>query len=713
LINTLVFLGGLGLLAADAPMVDSPSAAPDDQTALAWIRFENGPEIYEDTPYLWLGDVDIRLTIEVEPATGHVLELLWGSKDDTRDAVATINAKNVKIRGGGYDGFRWLRLPMPEDIRGERYEVALKRAYEKPAFLAAVRLVGPAADGPSVDSTKTAYKMTLATTAQPSPGPVAFPEMQSIWDREPPPPTDSQAADSPADDRQQAAFRLAEKHARQANEQFFRCRRFVEGWLAQADPTTGLIPRNLNRDRDIWNAKDSAADNYPFMVLSAALTDRALFEGRMLEMLRTETRLTSRIDRLPDTWSFSRQAFAADQPNLDSIIFGGSEYVKDGLLPLTEWLGESPWSERMLGIVDDIWKHAPVETPYGKIPSTNVEVNGEMLQALSRIYWMTGQKKYLDYAVRLGDYYLLGDQHPTRNSDHLRLRDHGCEITSGLSELYAAVHFANPEKKEAYREPIHAMFDRILEIGRNEQGLLYNTINPQTGEHDRGVCDTWGYNYNGIYTVYLLDKTEAYREAVRKVLKNLPQVATYHWGSADEYADSIEGAINLYNREPVAEAAEWIDSEIHDMWRVQKPDGIVEGWHGDGNSARTAIMYAFWKTQGIHVQPWRADVRFGAVREDDTLYISLAADEPWTGKLLFDKPRHKVQMRLPLDYPRINQFPEWFTADAQTRYAVREIGAETEQTVTGKQLQEGLPVELKPGAELRWKVHSLRSEKSL
>jgi len=34
----------------------------------------------------------------------------------------------------------------------------------------------------------------------------------------------------------------------------------------------------------------------------------------------------------------------------------------------------------MLDIVDDIWKHAPVETLYRNIPSQNVEINGEILQ---------------------------------------------------------------------------------------------------------------------------------------------------------------------------------------------------------------------------------------------------------------------------------------------------------------------------------------------
>jgi hypothetical protein len=56
-----------------------------------------------------------------------------------------------------------------------------------------------------------------------------------------------------------SAFLAAEKHARQANEAFYRSRRFVDGWLAHADPATGLIPRNLNESRGFWNRCDSAA----------------------------------------------------------------------------------------------------------------------------------------------------------------------------------------------------------------------------------------------------------------------------------------------------------------------------------------------------------------------------------------------------------------------------------------------------------------------
>jgi hypothetical protein len=504
-------------------------------------------------------------------------------------------------------------------------------------------------------------------------------------------------------------FQQAIENGRLANEGFVRCKKFVTGWLVYADPNTGLIPRNLSQDKDIWNAQDSAADNYPFMVLTAAITDRPLFQGRMLDILKTETKLTSRVGNLPDTFSFSKRTFQYDQIDLSRIIFGSAEYVKDGLLPLTEWLGPSPWCNRMLGILNDIWQNAPIDTKFGKIISTSQEVNGEMLQTLSRIYWMTGEQKYLDWAIRLGDYYLLDQQHPTRNGTMLRLRDHGCEIISGLCELYATVSFARPDKKTAYQKPIHEMLDRILEAGCNEHSLFYNWFNPQTGEHDKALCDTWGYNYNGFYTVYLIDKTDSYRNAVRKALSNLNEYyRNYPWEgtSADGYADSIESALNLYDREPIPSVTQWLDSEIKVMWNIQKSDGIIEGWHGDGNFARTTIMYCFWKTKGVTIQPWREDVIFGAIQDGDCLKIALRAEKPWEGKLIFDTPRHKTIMNLPLDWPRINQFPEWFTAQADKTYTVTDLSANSKQTCTGKQLQAGIPIILQPTTEKHLEIIS-------
>ena len=168
-------------------------------------------------------------------------------------------------------------------------------------------------------------------------------------------------------------YRQAAANGRLVQEGLSRSHRYLTGWLSKADPKTGLIPRNL-QDSNYWNGRDAAADNYPFMVLATFFTEPALFGGRMREMLATEQRLCNRVGSLPDDWLFATQEFRAPQPSLPGLIFGASEYAKDGLLPLTEWLGPSPWSERLLGLVEAIWQHADHETEVGRLPAVDHEV---------------------------------------------------------------------------------------------------------------------------------------------------------------------------------------------------------------------------------------------------------------------------------------------------------------------------------------------------
>ncbi|MDW8077298.1 MAG: hypothetical protein RMJ16_00255 [Thermoguttaceae bacterium] len=676
------------------------SSQADQPAAIVAERiFKEGPETYQGVPYFWTAKYTLNLIVPTRPKSSHRLEFLWGSKQDDRTAVIEVNGKKLNVAAGGYDGFRWLALCDFVPQEAKQYEIKVMAGRGKAAFLAGVRLVELLDDAAAQSHRKgLPAPLEISLRVGPPEFPAAFAEWRNFWDR---PSARKPLAKAP-DPGVEQLFNQAEFNARRAHEQFFRCRKYLLGWLSKADPKTGLIPENLRAEGAAWTPENAAADNYPFMVLTAALLDRGLFEGKCREMLETERELTNRLDRLPDAYSLKDQRFLRKEIDLGRVIFGASEYVKDGLLPLTEWLGVSPWSARLIEIVDDLWKHAPVETKWGRIPSVNEEVNGEQLQTLCRVYWMTGDRRYLEWAIRLGDFYLLGERHPTRHLTQLRLRDHGCEIVSGLSELYLTVHFAAPEKKVAYRDAIYAMYHRILEVGRDSRGMLYNWINPQTGEHDQGICDTWGYNYNGIYTVWMIDKHEPFRQAVRDVLSHLPGLVDYHWGIADEYADSLEGALNLYNRERVPEAATWIESEIHDMWRPQDESGIIEGWHGDGNVARTALMYALWKTQGVTIHPWREDLLVGAVEEAGRLYLVVSAGEqPWTGKIVFDRPRHKDYLRLPVDYPRINQFPEWFTVCADRKYFVRHLGGKEAETVGGGTLQTGLEITIPAHTELR------------
>jgi hypothetical protein len=507
-------------------------------------------------------------------------------------------------------------------------------------------------------------------------------------------------------------FANASENAATAREGFIRIESYMNAWLSYADPESKLVPRTLDRDKDIWNANDCAADNFPFLVLTSFFVDRAKFEGIMREMLKNEIRLTSRVKSLPDTYSFSRKDFLNEEVFMPRVVFGTTEYIKDGLLPVTEWLGESSWSERMLTMLKDMDEYVDVaggfgEESFGSAP--DAEVNGELLQILSRIYWFTGDERFLEWAIQIGDHFLLGEGYPLTHSDYLRLRDHGCEVVSGLCELYVTLHYKDKEKKEAYRQPLYKLLDYLLEHARNEDGMFYNAINPQTGEVVApDLADTWGYTLNGYYAVYMVDSVAAYKAAVNKVFENLHKYHQYNWENlgADGYADAIEGALNLFNRVPDERAADWIDKEIQVMWSMQdsahrenarqwKGSGIIEGWYGDGNFARTTIMHNLWKSKGTYLLPWNASLKLGAEMKGDSLYMTLASSDPWRGRIIFDKRRHAAQLKLPVDWTRINQFPEWFTVSDGKKYQVMEEG-ETSKELDGSSLMSGISVSLQP-----------------
>ena len=508
-------------------------------------------------------------------------------------------------------------------------------------------------------------------------------------------------------------FRQAVENGKLVNQGFNRCIAYVNAWMKHADASTGLIPRNINESKDFWNAWDAAADNYPFMVLTSAILMPEFFKGKALDMLKTERRLTPRIGKLPDTYSFSKKGFKNETIDTNQLIFGAAEYMKDGLVPLTEWLGKSPWSKRMLEILDDL----PLLTRIAKNihgnwygSSATVEVNGDLLQVLSRMYWFTGKRKYLDWAVEIADNYLNEKQLPTRALDHLRIRDHGCEIISGLCEAYIAAYYAMPEKRNQWKPYVHEMLDRILEVGRNQDGLFYDEVNPQNGKIlSARLADNFGYTLNAYLFIAKIDSTPAYRNAVIKALSSLNQKYRNHnWegSSADGYADAIEGTLNLYNREPIASAREWLDSEIKVMWAMQQSDGMIEGWHGDGNFARTSIMYCLWKTQGIVPLDWNDQLSIGAVQTATGLKIAVSSPAGWKGKLKFDEPRHSTMMHYPADYPRINQYQEWFVVEKNQAYHLKNIQAGTLNKIKGSLLTKGLAVEVKAGETVFLEISS-------
>ena len=242
--------------------------------------------------------------------------------------------------------------------------------------------------------------------------------------------------------QEKASLQQARESAKIASYSLSKVQRWLhEAALKKIEPDTGLYHPDGN-----FNYQDAWADCYPFLVWAAWATDQEALNGPIREALHAEIK-------------YCEKDFFKDPKN----AFGGSEYVKDGLIAIVEVTGKDEWFDRMRAIEDDIWSNPTIDTPYGKIPSTNVEINGEQLQALARLYTMTGDEKYLRWAERLADYYLLpGDFVPTR------LRDHGCEIIGGLGLLLGVESEHNPEKAKIYLPLMKKMMDTITMEGTKQ-----------------------------------------------------------------------------------------------------------------------------------------------------------------------------------------------------------------------------------------------------
>jgi hypothetical protein len=520
----------------------------------------------------------------------------------------------------------------------------------------------------------------------------------------------------------EAAFRQAADNGVRSEEVFRRTRRMLHAWLAYADPRTLLLPDVLPgyergpKGLHIYRPHNSGADNYPYLVATAWFADRALYDGRLREMLRSEIRYTNAEDAIPA--DLDLETGKLGPPSL----FGAAEYAKDGLIAVTELLGRTPWFDRMTDMTASLMRHAPVASDFGMLPDSGAELNGDVLQTLVRLAPMTGDRRYLEWAERIGDAYVkevlprnhdlpgyTWDFSKHEGPDRMRLRDHGNEMVVGLVLLEALEQEQGGARGTSYREPLERMLDRVL-ASANPDGLLYDEIRASDLlPLQERLSDNWGYVYGAVYTQYMVTGEERYRDAVLRVLRALPRYRGHDWenGSQDGYADAIESALYLVNREPVPEALDWIESETRRLIAFQKADGTVERWYGDGNWARTLLLYAMMKTQGCFVDGWREGVKLGAVREGERLLVSLAAPVGWKGRLRFDYARHRRELNFGQNYVRLNEWPEWYTVDENTLYRLTD-GAGKRLVRLGSELKTGIGV----SGSSRWTVEPLGASRN-
>ena len=649
--------------------------------------FTNGPQKHEGTRYYWLAEWKLEVTLPNDVSDDDRFEVLFGSKGPARRTLYyEYNRRTGSMAEVRKAPFEWIELPLGK-LEADKNVVLHGKGRERVGFLAGVRVMGKSSIPPATKPIRVAGSSSsgryLADWSD-LPGFEMNDQMRTLWNPVPKEPD----------------WQRTEQSSQYAGIALSKVQRWLrENCMAVRDKRSGLF-RPTGR---IWNYRDTAADCYPFYVWAAFYTDPDLLETVMVESLEAEQRLCNHVDRLPVPYDM--EAMKKVPGSHDAMIFGASEYAKDGLTPIIEITGpESPWFARMRGIIDDIFKHAHYDTPHGKIPSKNIEVNGELLQMLPRLYCITGDAKYLEWAHRLADYYLLpGRFVPTK------LYDHGCEIIGGLGLLFAIDAKAAPDKFRQYKPHLEYMFDEILKRGTNSDGVIVGHLRQTSGPHDRvRIGDGWGYDFVGFLNYDLALESSRYTDAIRRPMTNLlkQRYKKFNWdhGSRDNVADSVEGGLYLLRRLPTAEGFIWADREIATLLVDHTdPNRLWDVHKLEANTVRTVLIHTMLHTRNTIARPWQQGLQLGAAPCDDGICIFMKSDKPYEGRIKFDIPRHRIYMGFTRDWPRMNAVPEWFTVEPDDGhgYTVANVDASSSQAYSGKSLAAGLPVRLEANKPLR------------
>ncbi len=190
----------------------------------------------------------------------------------------------------------------------------------------------------------------------------------------------------------------------------------------------------------------------------------------------------------------------------DELLFGSSEYAKDGLLSVYErhgggLIGPRPAGDRRRGR-----RRVAAAIEVRTDPRRGAEINGNLLQLCGRLAYAENRPAYAEFAARIADAMIVQAMAangglPPKFYDYendkvidetLKLKDHGNEAVLGLAEAYATAvdRKAEPawgEQADRWDEPLAKMFEIILAHGVNDDGLLVATMSPRPADGRQAV----------------------------------------------------------------------------------------------------------------------------------------------------------------------------------------------------------------------------------
>lgn len=470
-------------------------------------------------------------------------------------------------------------------------------------------------------------------------------------------------------------------------------------WLNRKSAKTRLYGQHTREGGNVWNYRNTAADFFCFH-LHAAMRLNPSAMPSLIDSLDAESLLRTAQGLCTPIDAETGEAVTVDH---DELMFGTSEYCKDGLLSVYERHGDELIGKRLITLLNVLIAESRHQTRYGPIPGGGAEINGNLLQLCGRLSFATGDQAYADFAGRIADAVIhqsipANRGLPPKFYDYtndkvidpaIKLKDHGNEILLGLAEAYALAVSkrdvpAWSDRAAKWAEPLANMYQLILDHGTDADGLLVSTIEPSSSgprtTTDR-LCDNWGYILSGAllyvdaarrHGAMSEDRLRPIEARVEVLIGNiLKRTPAKPWdGSMDAEADAVESALYIGNFLPKyrQDLLRWADHQIALMYSQQTANGLAGGNYLDGNFIRTSLMYSDARSGGWQIVPWRADVAVGfAAQPDGPAHLVVTSDEPYTGTLVPDTDRHRTLMHLPWNWPRLNSWPEWHVPSGEPK----------------------------------------------
>jgi len=329
--------------------------------------------------------------------------------------------------------------------------------------------------------------------------------------------------------------------------------RLLVAWDGEKYEEVGLHPYRLRTGNhyDLYVPEQNGADFYPFFEIAEDITGNYYGFSEHLEKVRyDEMGFVEVIDLR--TGNVLDSGIAIGERGFNERLFGTSEFIKDGLLPLIDY-GDEEAYDLAIELLEKIIENCGASC----LEEQDNEVRGELLMISSRF-------GYEDYASLI---YEISTEN--FDFDNFVFTDHSNEIIQGFGEYYL-----------------------MEESTKDEITEILEGINSDDIKFFRGSETNYESNAN-----YMLNAYYQLGYDLSETTEELNNLNIFDFAAnIDDSADTIEELIYLNSIFESDEIDVFIETSMSVLLAQQKDDGFYTYTYLDGNVMRTLILFYLYKT---------------------------------------------------------------------------------------------------------------------